>query len=103
MHNLIAVATHMFHGLLLVYQDSVIEDPDAFAKQALHLADRLLANTSLAAQAGAASPPTQLPMRDAQESAALIAQIITDHQLLLSQLGSIDRNPHAECMSRTLH
>ncbi|WP_334180124.1 hypothetical protein [Pseudoxanthomonas sp.] len=103
MHNLINVATHMFHGLLLVYQDSVIESPDAFAKQALHLADRLLANTSLSTQAGAPSPPTQLPVRDAQESAALIAQIITDHQRLLSQIGSLDHHQNVERISRTLH
>lgn len=44
MDNLITAATHMFNGFLLTYRDSVIEYPDGFATQAVHLIDRFLAS-----------------------------------------------------------
>lgn len=103
MHNLITVATQMFHGLLVVYQDSVVENPDEFARKALHLADRLLAGAAQSKYAGANNPPPQSCQRTPQEVAEQIALIISSNEELLSQLRALNRSQGPRRDDRTLH
>ena len=103
MHNLIPVATKMFHGLLLVYQDRVVENPDEFARRALHLAERLLAGAAQSAHDGETSPPTPLPPRPACETAEQVAMVVSSHRDLLLQLRAVSHDRDIPSRDSTLH
>ena len=96
----ITVASRMFHGLLVVYRDSVVENPALFAQQALSLADSLLAGDTDRASTGSDGSPTQASSLRSQDDIDLAELIVRQNEELLYQVSrrqvsgkSADRGP----------
>ena len=84
----IAVASQMFHGLLIVYRDSVIENPAQFAQQALSLADSLLAGDADSASTGSGGSPIQASCLQSQDDIVLAKLIVAQNDALLCEIRS---------------
>lgn len=82
----ISVASQMFHGLLIVYRDNVVENPALFAQQALSLADSLLAGDADRATQGSDGSPTQATPLRSQDDLDLAKLIVAQNDALLCHI-----------------
>ncbi len=57
METRVIVASHMFLGLVVVYRDAAVINPDIFAQRALHMADHLLAAEAKTVPGSTAATP----------------------------------------------
>lgn len=99
----IAVASQMFHGLLVVYRDSVVENPALFAQQALSLADSLLAGDADRASKGSGGSPTQASSLRSQDDIDLARLIVAKNDGLLCEIERLRDGKTTAGEGRTIH
>lgn len=99
----ITVASRMFHGLLIVYRDSVVENPSLFAQQALSLADSLLAGDTDRASTGSNGSPTQASSMRSQDDIDLAKLIVAQNDGLLCEIRSRRGGKASAGQSPTIH
>lgn len=88
------VASEIFHGLIVVYRDAVVFDPETYAEEALRMADSLIAASGRGPRpAGTNSPATSA----AFESAAM-RNLTRDNERLIRILRAA-----SERGGQTLH
>ena len=99
----IAVASQLFHGLLIVYRDSVVENPALLAEQALCLADNLLAGATDRIASSRDSSPTQATRLHSQEDLDLAAWIVAQNEGLLCEVGRLRDGKNSAGEGETIH
>lgn len=99
----ITVASRMFHGLLIVYRDSVVENPSLFAQQALSLADSLLAGDMDRASTGSDGSPTQASSMRSQDDIDLAELIVAQNDALLCEVRQRQDGKSSASEGRTIH
>lgn len=99
----IAVASQMFHGLLIVYGNSVIENPGLFAQQALDLADSLLTSDAHSPAPRRNGPPSQATPLHSQEDTALAKLIVAQNDGLLCEIRSRRDGKRSADEGQTIH
>lgn len=99
----IAVASQMFHGLLIVYRDSVVENPALFAQQALSLADSLLAGDADRPTQGSDGSPTQATPLRSQDDLDLAKLIVAQNDALLCAIRGRRGGKASASQTPTIH
>lgn len=99
----IAFASQMFHGLLIVYRDSVIQNTTQFSQQALSLADSLLAGDADSAPTGSGGSPIQPSSLHSQGDIDLAKLIVAQNDALLCEIRSRRGGKASVGQSPTIH